>query len=840
MSWNNPCSAQYNKVVGQDDFVPPSPSRPTTSLPKKLRLAQTGLPENRPKNLRVCKHVVNNVATTFSIADMDRLQRPAPEPILQEDRAMVDTEAQKYNDLEVLDSLHVYEYNQPDVFRRSNAPDDTLFFDSLFENGNLQKAVRVFRKRSTGSQTLQQEYELVIHPDVNNGAYRQWFYFQVRNGRPGTTYRFALVNLAKRRSLFGQGLQPVVYSQHNARANGIGWRHCGTFVRYDVSVSTLAPLGANTLSFQYEFEHQNDCVFFACLQPYTYTDLMDYLEQLERDPERMQLLCRTELCQTIAGNTCDLLSITSPEINELLLDERRIIVLSARVHPGEPNSSWIMKGMIDYLTGPSSGATILRQHFIFKIVPMLNPDGVINGNTRVNLAGCDLNRKWSQPIEQFFPTIYHLKQHLAYYQSTNRVAIYCDIHGHSLNRNIFMYGCYPLSRKSSISDVLFTPSFIARDNSDPRAFPVIVARHTSCFSLPGCNFKIHKSKVSTARVVVNQELGVTNSYTLEASFCGPDVGKNKDTQFSTYDLEDVGRAWCQSLIVYYGLTNEVEALDAEQTRVEKLENQQEVVADQNTSIQNITSSMHGMAEDKETRFEKGVLGDGDTATAAPFTQSDCKVNDIINFQESNAQISDLSSGEEAPDLPTFELEESRNQKNTTTNRFWITESHSQRERENMKTSGITKSKFVMCHLTSKGPNAARTKRKGKPKIRRFNSEMATSSMRSIRDDAATSFRNLAVLAARPVEEASNRNGKQVSSVSHSNSITARTKGSSKTSLLQLPNVFLRRNRISKTAPAYERNFSKREDQSYFNLTKLRADLPVLPLSGRNQNLRRQT
>jgi hypothetical protein len=43
--------------------------------------------------------------------------------------------------------------------------------------------------------------------------------------------------------------------------------------------------------------------------------------------------------------------------------------------------------MIDYLTGDTSGALILRHNFIFKIVPMLNPDGVINGNTRVNLAG---------------------------------------------------------------------------------------------------------------------------------------------------------------------------------------------------------------------------------------------------------------------------------------------------------------------------------------------------------------------------------------------------------------------------------------------------------------------
>ena len=29
-----------------------------------------------------------------------------------------------------------------------------------------------------------------------------------------------------------------------------------------------------------------------------------------------------------------------------------VVVLSARVHPGEAPSSWIMRGVLEYLTGP--------------------------------------------------------------------------------------------------------------------------------------------------------------------------------------------------------------------------------------------------------------------------------------------------------------------------------------------------------------------------------------------------------------------------------------------------------------------------------------------------------
>lgn len=61
------------------------------------------------------------------------------------------------------------------------------------------------------------------------------------------------------------------------------------------------------------------------------------------------------------------------------LGNRPYIFLSARVHPGETNASWVMKGTLEYLMSNNPTAQSLRESFIFKIVPMLNPDGVING-----------------------------------------------------------------------------------------------------------------------------------------------------------------------------------------------------------------------------------------------------------------------------------------------------------------------------------------------------------------------------------------------------------------------------------------------------------------------------
>ena len=54
----------------------------------------------------------------------------------------------------------------------------------------------------------------------------------------------------------------------------------------------------------------------------------------------------------------------------------------------------------------------LRKAFIFKIVPMLNPDGVIVGNYRCSLTGRDLNRNFRHPKKESFPTVWHTKEML--------------------------------------------------------------------------------------------------------------------------------------------------------------------------------------------------------------------------------------------------------------------------------------------------------------------------------------------------------------------------------------------------------------------------------------------
>jgi murein tripeptide amidase MpaA len=116
------------------------------------------------------------------------------------------------------------------------------------------------------------------------------------------------------------------------------------------------------------------------------------------------------------------------------------VFLSARIHPGETGASWMMEGVLNFLTSNTSEAQILRDKFVFKIIPMLNPDGVIHGNYRCSLAGCDLNRRWKSPSPVIHPPIYHAKQLACNFSKARDMILYCDLHGHSRKKNLFIYG----------------------------------------------------------------------------------------------------------------------------------------------------------------------------------------------------------------------------------------------------------------------------------------------------------------------------------------------------------------------------------------------------------------
>lgn len=79
--------------------------------------------------------------------------------------------------------------------------------------------------------------------------------------------------------------------------------------------------------------------------------------------------------------------ITDPKTPD---SEKKVVLMVGRIHPGESNGSIVLWGLVRYLC--SKEASYLRKTTVFVVVPMVNPDGVVLGNSRTGVLGKDLNR----------------------------------------------------------------------------------------------------------------------------------------------------------------------------------------------------------------------------------------------------------------------------------------------------------------------------------------------------------------------------------------------------------------------------------------------------------------
>ena len=474
---------------------------------------------------------------------------------------------------------------------RRNLDHDCLIFESRFESGNLEKAVRI----------TDTYYELYLRPDFYTSRHCQWYYFQIQNMKTDVKYRFSIVNFSKPDSLYNCGMKPVLYSKIEADRHFVGWTRVGDHIRYyknDMPQEEEEAGPTYTLTFTISFPHTGDTVYLAHCYPYRYSDLTEDLMSIQSNPARAQYCSQRLLCRTLAGNNVYILTITSPDTLE---DSKGkiCVVLSARVHPGETPSSWMMRGVIQYLTGSTDTARALRERFVFKIVPMLNPDGVIIGNTRCNLAGRDLNRQYKNVIKEAFPPVYQTKMMIKKLLEEGTIAMYCDFHAHSRKFNIFMYGCENRRHSDKFLKEQIFPLMLHKNAADK-------------FSFEGCKFTIQRSKESTGRVVF-WNMGIMNSFTLEASYGGSNLGTRAFTHFTTGDYQSLGRYFCETLFDFCDPDPPKEQLRHKMLQ-KLIKEESNAVEPVNIAITDYSSlSSSGVSESEEENIEEMV---GDSVTIA--------------------------------------------------------------------------------------------------------------------------------------------------------------------------------------------------------------------------------
>lgn len=128
-------------------------------------------------------------------------------------------------------------------------------------------------------------------------------------------------------------------------------------------------------------------VWIAMFYPYTLTDLEDYLSTLTGNPN---------VNISVAGQSQNNNPIYLIKVSDFSVPagEKKSILIHARTHPAETPPSFLIEGLINFLTGGSEEADDMLRNFEFHIFPMQNVDGVIAGNYRSTPKSENLEVMW--------------------------------------------------------------------------------------------------------------------------------------------------------------------------------------------------------------------------------------------------------------------------------------------------------------------------------------------------------------------------------------------------------------------------------------------------------------
>ncbi|MHC1738156.1 MAG: M14 family zinc carboxypeptidase [Ignavibacteriaceae bacterium] len=166
---------------------------------------------------------------------------------------------------------------------------------------------------------------------------------------------------------------------------------------------------------------QPENVIKSNMYSYGYDSLLSQLNKWRLNP----YIVIDSIGKSVQGRAVWMLSIKGEQNHSLPVYR---VTIHARTHPGEIQSQMLTHKIIEFLTGDSMPGTLLRERFIFNIVPMYNPDGVELGSGRMNANGIDLERNWfTFPNE---PEVAALKnKFIEFMGSAQPVCIALNMHG---------------------------------------------------------------------------------------------------------------------------------------------------------------------------------------------------------------------------------------------------------------------------------------------------------------------------------------------------------------------------------------------------------------------------
>ncbi len=400
-----------------------------------------------------------------------------------------------------------------------------LTFSSRICSGNMAKAEI--------DEDEEGEYNVWTTPDCAGSPHattcRSWFYFAVRGGQVGETIGITVMNSNVQNKLYKKGYKPV-------------WRGAESSPKWK-PIPRKVTTSIEDEDYQIRWEHTfaaAEEVQFAFCYPSSFEESEARIVECERavlDPAVAEkIYFKSEvLARSLEGRPMRLLTLSSPlgmhKVGEAPTDRlfpddparldaactfkgKPIIFISCRVHPGETPAQHVYNGLVDLLmskTDPRAAA--LRNRYVFKLVPMLNPDGVARGHYRTDTLGQNLNRFYHDPSPDLHPTIFAAKQYVVERAKEGQVHMYIDLHAHATRRGCFIFGNNTSTTESLVETLLFSK---------------LISMSSPHFDFNQCNYTeknmLRKdrrdglSKSGSGRVGIYRETGLTHIYTLECNY----------------------------------------------------------------------------------------------------------------------------------------------------------------------------------------------------------------------------------------------------------------------------------------------------------------------------------
>ncbi len=227
-------------------------------------------------------------------------------------------------------------------------------------------------------------WNIAVKNDNNDAnlpaSYRTWFYFRADDVPTNSALRLELSDFG-----FPYYFIPVYsYDQKNwqyfhedevvfkPNCTDLTQKDCGLIINKRFDKST---------------------VWIARTFPYTTNDLSVFLDSITRNPHvRIQTLGKSPNGQPIRMITIGDHQTGRPA--HFAADYKKTVWINARTHPAETGPSFLLEGLIHTVLANDRVGKYLRQHYVFKIVPMHNVDGVAAGNYRTNTSSINLEHRW--------------------------------------------------------------------------------------------------------------------------------------------------------------------------------------------------------------------------------------------------------------------------------------------------------------------------------------------------------------------------------------------------------------------------------------------------------------